>query len=428
MSKNYILNLETGKIELYFEKSQYIALTEEQKSELKSAFLWSNYSKAWVSRSKNNHWRAEQVAKKLGFEGEEKTGERLSFAEQLERKAEKAEVRAERMETHAENASKKAEILQADFNKYRKDWSWLTQPIITGHAGSQAFARHKDKVMAKYGQGFEEYKKSEYFKNRAETARRTADMDQLKSPVYLDNRLRECNSSLKKLQGHIVGYEEQIYKINNGEVVKNWHTGEPLTVEKLEESIQERLEKYEFEMDKLTYFESCMEETKRALIESGRKLYSKEDIKIGYLIKVRGKWSKVIKANPKTVEGDYLESYLKGCYCLYPYAEIQEIQIPEGWTEKSTQIENPFQVGDVLIRSGYSGNTIITAYQVVKTTNKTIEIQEINIADNKPVVNNFISDKKERRTVKKSKTGEIVVNDGNYFLYKYEFNNMAGAV
>ena len=39
--RQYIFNLETTKIELHFEKSEYNALTAEQKADLKSAFLWS---------------------------------------------------------------------------------------------------------------------------------------------------------------------------------------------------------------------------------------------------------------------------------------------------------------------------------------------------------------------------------------------------
>lgn len=51
---SYIFNLETTKIELHFDKAEYDALTDEQKKEIKSNFLWSNRGKCWVSRAK---WR-----------------------------------------------------------------------------------------------------------------------------------------------------------------------------------------------------------------------------------------------------------------------------------------------------------------------------------------------------------------------------------
>ena len=50
--KPYIFNMETTKIELHFGKSEYAALTEEQKSDLKSAFLWRRTVGCWVSRAK----------------------------------------------------------------------------------------------------------------------------------------------------------------------------------------------------------------------------------------------------------------------------------------------------------------------------------------------------------------------------------------
>lgn len=94
-----ILNRETGKIELHFSREEYMQMPDEQKSELKSAFLWSRSASAWVSRTKvPNNWWAEQISAKLGAEDGGATGECLSFAEQMERKAEKAETRADRME------------------------------------------------------------------------------------------------------------------------------------------------------------------------------------------------------------------------------------------------------------------------------------------------------------------------------------------
>ena len=60
-----IKNQETQKIELHFEKSEYMAMSEEQKKDLKSAFLWSRYAGAWVSRSTSNHYWALRIAEKL---------------------------------------------------------------------------------------------------------------------------------------------------------------------------------------------------------------------------------------------------------------------------------------------------------------------------------------------------------------------------
>ena len=93
MSENYfILNKETGKLELHFEKSTYAALTDAQKSEIKSNFLWGRRSGCWISRAKEpNLYYARKGAESIGLEDAGTEGERLSFAEQQARKQERAE-------------------------------------------------------------------------------------------------------------------------------------------------------------------------------------------------------------------------------------------------------------------------------------------------------------------------------------------------
>lgn len=309
----FLLNKETQKIELHFEKATYQSLSEELKKEIKSAFLWSSKSGAWVSRSTNNHWRAERVAEKLGLENAGSVGESLSYSEKLERKSERAEARAERFEQYSDNAEKRAEQLQSSFNEHRKDWSWLTQPIIAGHSGSRAFANHRNKVIARYERGFEEYKKSEYYKDRSEAARATANNSKLQDKVYLGNKIKEGNKTLKVYQEHIVRYEEALYKIQQGEILKNIH-GEILSVEMIEERISDRLDKYEYEQSKIEFFENC-------LSDLGGVTYSKANVKKGDMVKIRGSWGKVLSANPTTVR---ILNSLGWDWMKYPYSEIQE--------------------------------------------------------------------------------------------------------
>jgi hypothetical protein len=310
----YRLNQETQRLELHFEKSEYMALTEAQKAEIKSAFLWSKASGAWVSRSTNSHWRAEAIAQKLGHSKEEATGERLTYAEQLDRKTEKAEARAERFEEYAGNAADRAKKLQSALEHHRGDIAFFTQPIIAGHSGSRAFKNYRDRLYARFDKGMEEYKKSSYYQDRAATARATADSTKLKDRVYLDNRIKECNKSLKAYQEHIVSYENQLYRINNGEVILSWHDQKPITPERMEECIQERLEKYEYQQDKLDFFEDCLNSL-------GGIQYSKENVKKGDNVKIRGSWCRVLSANPTTVR---ILNSLGWDWMKYPYAEIQD--------------------------------------------------------------------------------------------------------
>lgn len=153
-----ILNRETGKIELHFSREEYMQMPDEQKSELKSAFLWSRSASAWVSRTKvPNNWRAEQISAKLGAEDGGATGERLSFAEQMERKAEKAEARADRMEGYAEHAERRAKLLQRPIADMRGDIAFFTQPNINSGAG-RAFTNRRNKMFNALEKGFDEYR------------------------------------------------------------------------------------------------------------------------------------------------------------------------------------------------------------------------------------------------------------------------------
>jgi hypothetical protein len=401
MEKQYILNLETGKIELHFSKEEYLALPEDIKKELKSNFLFSGQKNAWVSRSKHNHHYAIVTAKKLGFTDGGKIGERLSYAKELERKAEKAEAKIERLEEYAENAEKRGKALQVEREKYRGDYTFWTQPIILGHAGSEAFGKRRNRIVERYIKGFEEYKKSDYFKQRAESAQATADMKQLKNPIYINNRIEECNKTIRALERNIITTEQHIYE------------GKPY-----EEYLTDYLNKLEYEIDKLAFLENCMEEINELLKEHGKKLYTKADIKPGYLIRIRHGWAEVIRMNPKTITARYTEHPLEGFDCSPAYVEVREVKIPEGWTENN-KVENPFEIGDIVYYTAIGGNKILRAYQVIKTTDKMVTIRRIDVQENKPIKDNFISDKQERRSVKNDRQGNFVVNYDDWYLYKY---------
>ncbi|MCY9594122.1 DUF3560 domain-containing protein [Paenibacillus chitinolyticus] len=389
MSNQYILNRETQKIELRFTKDEYKSMPEVQKKELRRFFTWSSYAGAWVSKSTNNHYSALRVAEQLGFTNGGQEGERLSYAEQLERKAEKAERRAERYEEYADNAANRAKGLQQEFDELRKDWSWLTQPNINSSAG-RAFTNQRNRVLNRYHKGFDEYRKSEYFKERAETAHATADQTKLNSKPYLNNRIEECQKEIRSLERYIVKAEER----ND------------------EEWLQKLLDRMEYEVDKLAYLQNRMDEI-------GGFEYSKDTVKVGYLIKVRGLWATVLKVNPKKVSGDYIDQHLKGCYCYYPYAEIEEMKIPEGWTDKKETEPNPFNVGEILVLKWSTSDNIRAAFQIVKTTDKSVLTQEIKIEDLKPIADEFISEKQQRRLVKKTRDGISAVSHGNCYLYRY---------
>lgn len=412
--RDYIFNLETGKIELHFDKAEYQALPEATKKEIKSNFLFSGRTNAWISRAKEpNLYRARQVAAKLGFTQEQRQGERLSFAEQVERQAERAEHRAERFEGYADNAERRGENLQAEFNSHHGDIAFFTQPIISGHSGSQSFARRRQRIYDRYEKGFEEYKKSEYFRGRAATAQSTADMKKFKDPIYLDNRIKECKKNIRAMEKNIIRYEEIIYSLENATEEKPSYYANRYTVEQVSEWIEEQLERMEAEMDKQGYMENCMDEI-------GGNKFSKENIKPGYIVRMR-RWGRceIISAGPVNITFKILDGGATGGVLTEAYAAIAEIIEAKEEPTKET-ITNPYKEGDILCRYNADQSRIIKAYQVIKVTATGIKIQAITVEDNKPIVNQFTGEKAKQKKVVKSKWSDFVgVYDDDWQLHKY---------
>lgn len=409
MAKSYILNLETSKVELHFEKAEYTALTAEQKAELKHAYLWSRTANAWVSRSISNHYYAIQTAKKLGFTEEERVGQRLSYEEQLDRKAERAEQRAERYEGYADNATKRGQAMQSELESYHGDIAFFTQPIIAGHAGSQAFAKRRQRIFDRYHKGFEEYRKSAYFRDRAETAQQTADKRQLKDPIYLNNRIKECNKHIKQLEKNIVSYEQIIYNKTNNIPVSSFYESKPIA--DIEGYLNDAIAKAEWEMDKLAFMENCMDEV-------GGYKFSKDNVKVGYTAKIK-RWGKceIVSAGPKNITFKILEGGAAGGVLTECYAAILEILEVK---ELEGKLSNPYNVGDILCKHRPVDDSIYKAYQVIKVTVTGIKLQEIAVVNGLPVKDNFVDPKPVQKKVVKSKFSDwIGVYIDNWQLHKY---------
>ncbi len=371
----YIFNLETTKIELHFEKSEYDALTDERKNELKSAFLWSSRGKCWVSRAKEpNLWRAKQVAKKLGFMEEQREGDRLTYAEQVERQAERAEARAERYETYSDNAVKRAEQLQKPINDMHGDIAFFTQPNINTSAG-RAFTRRREKMFARYEKGFEEYRKSDYFKGRAATARETASDARFKDPAYLDRRIKECKKEIRDRQKNVMHYEEMLTAIEQGEK-KTRYTGEPITADEVSEWMEHELELTEKAMDKQAYLENCLDEI-------GGIKFSRNNIKVGYIVRMqRFGLSEIVSAGPQNVTYKILKGGAAGGMLQGAYAEITEVVK----AEEKKKGAHPFKVGEQFEARIYENGKFFKAtYEIIKTTDSTIKLKRVG-SDNKPII------------------------------------------
>lgn len=310
----YLMNAETQKLEMYFDKSEYMDLSEDDKQSIKSNFLFSRRSGAWISRAKYpNTYRAEQVAKKLGLEYEGMQGETISYEEQLERKAERAEARAERYETRAENAERRADALQKPINDMHGDIAFFTQPNINS-AGGRAFTSYRNRLFKSYERGIEEFKKSEYYLKAAETARQTAKDTKPTDKGFCMRRIEEAQKDIRKLKKNLEHYEKIKERLENGETIKNY-SGEQILLESIIETIERTEMQIETCISKEAYYSVRLDEL-------GGITYNKSNVHIGDKVRLYRSSTiyEVVKVNPKTI---YYAAF--GLTLSAKYAEIKEI-------------------------------------------------------------------------------------------------------
>ncbi len=363
----FIRNRETGKLELHFDKADYDDLTDDQKREIKGAFLWGRRSGCWISRCKEpNLWRAEKIAKALGLADGGTTGERLSFAEQQERKAEKAERRAERFECAADAAEARGEALQKPINDMRGDIAFFTQPNINSSAG-RAFTRQRERMFAAYESGFKEFNKSAYYRERAAIAHNTAAQKGLQNKGFIGRRISECETALRKLKKNMERYEGFKQQIEQGTTVQRFN-GEPLSLDTVNEWIETTLDRIEAQLDKLGYYQD-------ALDALGGVEFSQENIKPDYIVKVKHFGAcRVVSTGPKNIT---YQTGVDGVVLTAAYAEIGGIVSAE---EKAAE-PHPFKVGDTFTCSRWNGEKRVAErleFRIIRATDKSVTIQTGN--------------------------------------------------
>ena len=368
----FIRNRETGKLELHFVKADYDDLADDQKREIKGAFLWGRRSGCWISRCKEpNLWSAEKIAKALGLADGGTTGERLSFAEQQERKAEKAERRAERLENAASHAEARGEALQKPISDMHGDIAFFTQPNINSSAG-RAFTRQRERMFAAYESGFKEFNKSAYYRERAAIAHNTAAQKGLQDKGFIGRRIAECETALRKLKKNVERYEGFKQQIEQGMTVQRLN-GDQLSLDTVNDWIETTLARMEAQLDKLGYYQD-------ALDALGGVEFSQENVKPGYIVEVKHFGAcRVVSTGPKNIT---YQPGVDGVVLTAAYAEIGGIVKAE---EKAAE-PHPFKVGDTFTCSRWNrekGDVDVLEFRIIRATDKSVTIQT---GDEKPFV------------------------------------------
>lgn len=357
----YIINRETEKLELHFSKEEYQSLPEADKAKIKSNFLFSKRGSCWVSRAKRpNLYYAEKTAKELGAEDRGKTGELLTFEEKMTRQAERAAERADRMEARSENARERAQALQAPINAMHGDIAFFTQPNINTSAG-RAFTRQRERMFAAFDRGFEEFKKSEYYAERAEIARRTADQKNAQDLAFCDRRVKDAEKAIKKLQENLDHYHAMLECDAMGETQTRWD-GTKIERSEIESWIDDTEDRLESEISKLCYYQSCIDEL-------GGVQFSKENIKPGYVVKIKHyNDCTVLRTGPKNI----IYRTPNGFDLTAAYAEILEIVK----AEETVKPTHPFKVGEEFtVSTLQAGAWVPDTWEVVKATAATVTLK-----------------------------------------------------
>ena len=310
----YFRNMETNKLEIYLEREDYGALDPAIKDEIRRHFLFSRNKCAWISRAKfPNLYFAEQIAKKIGLEDEGKVGERLTFEERQEVKADRAESRAHFYDHQAQKAMDKAEQLQKPF--LNMDYAASTQPINNNSAG-RAFANQRNRIIAAFDKGMEEFRKSEYYARCADNARKTAKNTTDCTKGFCQRRIAEAERSIRAQKKNLKFYEIRMKQVrDNGGVF--YVSGEPITDEKVQTWIENAEEIIQTNIEKIAYYDNLIE-------ASGGRKFSKENIHAGDVVKLE-KWRDpvtVVRTGDKNITYAFPDNPIK---LKASYAEIEKV-------------------------------------------------------------------------------------------------------
>lgn len=282
-------NLEHQGIQISFDGKP----SEEIRKKLKSnGFRWSGRQKIWYARGYNAQVIADQLA---DYGGE--IGEPLSFAEKIERKVEKAEARSKRFDAMATKAESNSQQLYGEASKMA-DIIPLGQPILVGHYSEGRDRRYRNRIQSKFEKSFEEGKKAEHFKNRAEAS---ADFKE---------RTFDLGTTLRRIEK----LETQIRRIK---ARSDWHIDNADTDKLMfERCLQDKryrlISKEELEYDEkiiapLQEEVDYWKEIIRQHEADGKKVWKRDDFQVGEEIIVGGVKAKVRRTNLKTLTIEYIE-------------------------------------------------------------------------------------------------------------------------
>ena len=246
-------------------------------------FRWSRNLDAWfLPRAWSEPTRlgrvqalAAQLGQRLQVDVDEATPARTAGEREAETQ-ERAAARADRLEGRAEKAHAEAQAQFAAEDQAR-DHIPFGQPILVGHHSQRRHERTVEKANRHFERGLDAQRTAREAEAGAERARLTAAGGE--SKVTTGNRIERLEAELRDIRRRLEG-TGKVYASHENPAQGSYRV---------------RLQRREAELvDEL-------EHNRAKLAAAGGVAYSRENVRPGDLVKVRGIWFPVVRANAKSV-------------------------------------------------------------------------------------------------------------------------------
>jgi hypothetical protein len=283
-NRYFVHDLESDKLHIFTGgKADWLTIPEADRDQIKRACLWSGSRGCWVSRALAHRFWARDVLLRNGFEDRGTTGAKLTFAEKVEAREQRAEERADRMADRADRARAEADGRFGAAHAIA-DVIPLGQPILVGHHSEARHRRDLAKIDNHMRAGVEAMDRAKHYQQRAAAARETAEGKQYRDPGFLGRRISEQEAEERLLRRRLDG------------------EGRLDPTQPISEEYRARLtELLEDCRDKLGFYRACFELARAEREAAGKKVWDRESLKGKKEVLTRWGWQAIVRLNPKTV-------------------------------------------------------------------------------------------------------------------------------
>lgn len=281
-----------------------------------TGWRWGRSIAAWFIPNSRDHlpntWKINRTADALRAAGFEVATEvSMEHRATAEVEAGKIARQADRVDALDAKADRKAAADDAAWERAEGALRRLPEGGEPIHVGHYSEGRHRNaiaKADTAMRRSVEASRDAAHARGRAEAASTTTSGRY--APVTVANRIETLGAEIRKLERRIT---EHAYDAE---------TGYRAATDDEKARRAARLTPYiDEKRDQVAYWEGV----RAAQIESGRATgYSRENVKKGDQVEIRGSWYEVVRANPKTVSVTTGYSWTRTA----PYAEIEACKTP----------------------------------------------------------------------------------------------------